>query len=78
MSYGTENDEWYNTTASLEPDAMCEELKKQGFSGIYLNLNGYITEDREKILHELMTAANCTNTISDDTGTRVYISLEAY
>ncbi len=78
MSYGTENDEWYSETAALDSDAMCEELRRQGFSGIYLNLNGYITEDREKILHELMTAANCTNMISDDTGTRVYISLEAY
>ena len=38
--YGTQNDLWYKETSALEPEAMVAELRAQGMTGIYLDLDG--------------------------------------
>ena len=48
--YGTQNDLWYKETSALEPEAMVAELRAQGMTGIYLDLDGYAVEDQQATL----------------------------
>lgn len=81
-SYGasndSENDIWYKNTSELDLDDMCQELIAKGFSGIYLNLNGYPQEDREQVKQEFIEATKCSDVVSDGTGLRLYLSLDNY
>ena len=48
--YGTKNDLWYRETSELEPDAMVAELRTQGMTGIYLDLDGYPEDEQQSTL----------------------------
>lgn len=75
---GTENDTWYYNTANLSAQAMVRELYKQGFEGIFLNLNGYEEENGNILKEQLLITTDCEDVIYDQTGKRLYISLENY
>ena len=51
--YGTKNDLWYRETSELEPDAMVAELRTQGMTGIYLDLDGYPEDEQQSALAAL-------------------------
>ena len=57
--YGTKNDLWYRETSELEPDAMVAELRTQGMTGIYLDLDGYPEDEQQSALTALTEAAGC-------------------
>lgn len=78
-SYGatgdSENDLWYKSTSQLESKLMVEELYHQGFSGIWLNLDGYETEEGAELKAALCAAAHCAEPILCEDGHTIYISL---
>ena len=76
--YGTENDVWYQTTSELDPDAMAAELRAQGVTGIYLDLDGYAPEEQQQTLDDLIKAAGCdkADCIVHESGMIWYIPLE--
>ena len=75
--YGTENDAWYQATSELEPNAMVAELRTQGMTGIYLDLDGYAVEDQQATLAGLTAAAGCApgDVITSESGMLCYIPL---
>lgn len=75
--YGTQNDVWYQQTSELEPDAMVAELRAQGMTGIYLDLDGYPEEEQQQTLADLTTAAGCgaDEVIISESGKLCYIPL---
>lgn len=75
---GSMNDKWYASASQLAPGKMAGMLSKLGFSGIYLNLNGYGQEEGESLKNSLMAASGCDDPIYSDDGKLVYISLENY
>lgn len=62
--YGTKNDLWYRETSELEPDAMVAELRTQGMTGIYLDLDGYPEDEQQSALAALTEAAGCSRRMS--------------
>ena len=75
--YGTQNDLWYKETSALEPEAMVAELRAQGMTGIYLDLDGYAVEDQQATLAGLTAAAGCApgDVITSESGMLCYIPL---
>ena len=75
--YGTQNDLWYKETSALEPEAMIAELRAQGMTGIYLDLDGYAVEDQQATLAGLTAAAGCApgDVITSESGMLCYIPL---
>lgn len=73
---GSENDIWYSNTSRLDPEEMVEELKAQGFSGIYLNLDGYEQDEGERLLEELQQASDSDMVFSDSIGRIYYIGID--
>lgn len=75
--YGTKNDLWYKETSALEPEAMVAELRAQGMTGIYLDLDGYAVEDQQATLAGLTAAAGCApgDVITSESGMLCYIPL---
>ena len=53
----TQNDLWYKETSALEPEAMVAELRAQGMTGIYLDLDGYPEDEQQSALAALTEAA---------------------
>ena len=75
--YGTKNDLWYRETSELEPDAMVAELRTQGMTGIYLDLDGYPEDEQQSTLPALTEAAGCgpEDVIHSGSGLLCYIPL---
>ena len=75
--YGTKNDLWYRETSELEPDAMVAELRTQGMTGIYLDLDGYPEDEQQSALAALTEAAGCgpEDVIHSGSGLLCYIPL---
>ena len=75
--YGTKNDLWYRETSELEPDAMVAELRTQGMTGIYLDLDGYPEDEQQSALTALTEAAGCgpEDVIHSGSGLLCYIPL---
>ena len=75
--YGTKNDLWYRETSELEPDAMVAELRTQGMTGIYLDLDGYPEDEQQSTLAALTEAAGCgpEDVIHSGSGLLCYIPL---
>ena len=75
--YGTKNDLWYRETSGLEPDAMVAELRTQGMTGIYLDLDGYPEDEQQSALAALTEAAGCgpEDVIHSGSGLLCYIPL---
>ena len=75
--YGTKNDLWYRETSELEPDAMVAELRTQGMTGIYLDLDGYPEDEQQSALAALTEAAGCgpEDVIHSVSGLLCYIPL---
>ena len=75
--YGTKNDLWYRETSELEPDAMVAELRAQGMTGIYLDLDGYPVDEQQSTLAALTEAAGCgpEDVIHSESGLLCYIPL---
>ena len=75
--YGTKNDLWYRETSELEPDAMVAELRTQGMTGIYLDLDGYPEDEQQSALAALTEAADCgpEDVIHSGSGLLCYIPL---
>ena len=76
--YGTENDVWYQTTRALDAGATAAELRAQGVTGIYLDLDGYAPEEQQQTLDDLIKAAGCdkADCIVHESGMIWYIPLE--
>jgi len=74
--YGTDNDLWYEATATLDPAAMVAELREQGVAGIYLDLDGYPEEDRQPVVEELCREAGDGDPLYDASGRLCYIALD--
>ena len=75
--YGTKNDLWFRETSELEPDAMVAELRTQGMTGIYLDLDGYPEDEQQSALAALTEAAGCgpEDVIHSGSGLLCYIPL---
>jgi len=61
----------------LEPDAMVAELRTQGMTGIYLDLDGYPEDEQQSALAALTEAAGCgpEDVIHSGSGLLCYIPL---
>ena len=70
---GGENDKWYKETSEYSPVEMVSELYFKGFSGIWLNLDGYEAEEGIALEAELCSAANCEEPIRCEDGHTVFI-----
>ena len=70
MPMAGENDLWNQAASQLEPADMVAELKDKGFSGIYLDRDGYTNDTLEQALCSL---PDCGEPIVSAGGTLVYI-----
>lgn len=70
---GTQNDLWYKDTAELPPEQLVEEARNKGFSGIWLNLDGYEGSEGIALKNALCSAASCESVIECADGHTIYI-----
>lgn len=72
---GSENDTWNKATSELEPAAMVEELRAQGFAGIYIDRDGYEEADWQELEAALCEAAGADEPLVSEQGTLSYIPI---
>lgn len=75
-SNNSKNDQWYYETSTLEPQKLVEEIRKQGFSGIYINLDGYEVEEGISLKNELCQYCGDEKPIIHDNGQIYYIAIK--
>ncbi len=71
---GSKSDLWAKQTATLSPEAMIKELRKQGYSGIYIDLRNYPDDSLEALKNRLLELTGGKE-ISSEKGERCFIKL---
>ena len=69
------NGVWYENTSELEPQAMIEELRERGFSGIYINVDGYDDDYGKLLTNKILKELGTNEYILHESGTKVYLPI---
>lgn len=72
---GSVNDVWYENTSELEPQAMIEELRERGFSGIYINVDGYDDDYGKLLTNKILKELGTNEYILHESGLKIYIPI---
>lgn len=66
ISYGTDEDEWDYNTANMNVEDMVAELCDKGFSGIYIDREGYEHKEVEELESQLTEKLGISPIVSND------------
>lgn len=73
---GSRNDKFYRSLSCQEPHLIVSKLYEYGFSGIYLNLNGYSAEEGAYLRDSFVEFSGCTDIVTSNDNKCVYIHFD--